>query len=300
MPFELPNFTQNPNEFYDIHLPDMKLAEIKVVLVIIRKTYGFHIEDCRVKYTLSEMCKLTGLKRQAVLDGAAKAEARGLIEKSYSDKGELLWSVRLPDRHKGQGSQNPIPDTVRISDRPTSPKERVSKKDIGAPAAPQESSQAGPGTQGALPLGMDDQTLGQGSSGSTTAPQAAPEPAPKTSPENPKKGKPGKADPRSSHPAIVAIHEIMGRYPNKSVYDQLIRVIGDHPNTTDLKACYEAWTIKGWRPDNFTWVTEWPVSGIPAGGKPGTNGVNEPKSWQALRNVADQYEREAQQAQPQN
>lgn len=66
------------------------------------------------------------------------------------------------------------------------------------------------------------------------------------------------------HPAIAALHKITGRYPRKEVQDQLIRVIGDNPNVGDLQRCFDAWTIKGWRADNFTWVTEWYISGIPA------------------------------------
>lgn len=137
--------------------------------------------------------------------------------------------------------------------------------DIGAPAA-----------QDALPLGLDAYAQG-----SKTA-------------QKPKAKRKGNADPRSSHPAIVALHEIMGRYPKKEVYDQLIRVIGETPNMADLKACFEAWTIKGWRPDNYTWVTEWYVSGIPAAGKNGTNGASEPKSWAAARNLMAKYAQEEQ------
>lgn len=71
------------------------------------------------------------------------------------------------------------------------------------------------------------------------------------------------ADPRSSHPSIVAIRQITGRFPSKDIYDLLIQSIGEHPRLDDLKTCFETWRGKGWRADNFAWITEWYVNGIP-------------------------------------
>ncbi len=88
-------------------------------------------------------------------------------------------------------------------------------------------------------------------------------------------GSAGKSrDPRSTHPAILAIREVTSRYPSKDVYDLLIRAIGETPNIQDLKTCFEAWRAKDWKPTNYGWVTEWYVSGIPANGHNGNGQVN--------------------------
>ena len=70
-------------------------------------------------------------------------------------------------------------------------------------------------------------------------------------------------DPRSKHPAILAIQAITGRYPSKNIYDAIIRIVGETPNCEDLKTCFEAWCLKGFRPTNFGWVTDWYITGIP-------------------------------------
>lgn len=93
MPFKSPNYTQAPNEFFDEIMRDLGYAELKVVLAVIRMTFGFHRKSA--KATLTTMCRMTGLTRYAVLEGAKKAEERGLIERNYTDTGELIWVVQL-------------------------------------------------------------------------------------------------------------------------------------------------------------------------------------------------------------
>lgn len=76
--FTSPNHTQCPNDLFDVHMLDMKEAELKVTLAIIRKTLGFHKKSDPI--SLTQLQKLTGLSRQAVSDGTAAAIKRGLIQ----------------------------------------------------------------------------------------------------------------------------------------------------------------------------------------------------------------------------
>jgi hypothetical protein len=70
-------------------------------------------------------------------------------------------------------------------------------------------------------------------------------------------------DPRTQHPAILAVRDITGRYPTKDVYDVLIASIGGEPDARKLKACFEAWRVKDYKPTNYGWVTDWYKNGIP-------------------------------------
>jgi hypothetical protein len=83
-------------------------------------------------------------------------------------------------------------------------------------------------------------------------------------PAAPVKKSNGKADPRTKHPAIQAIREVTKLTPLKGTYDPLIAVLGDTPDVERLKRCFEVWSLKGWRPTNYAWVTDWYVNGIPA------------------------------------
>lgn len=76
--FTSPNHTQCPNDLFDVHMLDMKEAELKVTLAIIRKTLGFHKKSDPI--SLTQLQKLTGLSRQAVSDGTASAIKRGVIQ----------------------------------------------------------------------------------------------------------------------------------------------------------------------------------------------------------------------------
>jgi hypothetical protein len=72
------------------------------------------------------------------------------------------------------------------------------------------------------------------------------------------------ADPRTSHPAIVAVRELTKRNPNAGTYDAVIAAVGDEPDIERMRACYSAWTLRGFNPVNLAWATEW----YPAGGPP--------------------------------
>jgi hypothetical protein len=80
-------------------------------------------------------------------------------------------------------------------------------------------------------------------------------------------------DPRSKHPAIVACRATVGRYPDKSLYDDLILVLGDEPDLEKLKACRQDWVKRGYNPSAWTWAIDWYRDGIPQ--RPNQNGANQ-------------------------
>jgi len=88
--FESPNYTQIPNDLFDIYLRDMDYAELKVVLALLRETLGFHRESKRM--SLTKLQDMTGLSRSSVIGGAKKAEQKQIIKKE-NDGGILLWSI---------------------------------------------------------------------------------------------------------------------------------------------------------------------------------------------------------------
>jgi hypothetical protein len=70
--------------------------------------------------------------------------------------------------------------------------------------------------------------------------------------EPPKKRKAKKErDPRLDHPAIIAVHEIMARYPSKGLWDRIIRDIGDKPDVEFIRANYELWLSVNGSPLNL-------------------------------------------------
>lgn len=78
-----PNYTQIPNAIFDLmadkdaHLTE---AELKVVLAIARKTFGWHKK--RDKISLSQLETLTAMSRTSVIAGLEAAIERGLIRKT--------------------------------------------------------------------------------------------------------------------------------------------------------------------------------------------------------------------------
>jgi hypothetical protein len=90
--FHHPNHTQVPNDLFDVHLREMGLAELKVVLVVLRETLGW--QRNRASLTLDELAELSGLDRGSVLDGAGRAERRGVLRRSPEARKGTTWEVR--------------------------------------------------------------------------------------------------------------------------------------------------------------------------------------------------------------
>lgn len=63
---EKPNYTQTPNILFDEIMRDLNGAELKVILAVIRKTFGWHKERDRI--SLTQLEEMTGLSRQGILN----------------------------------------------------------------------------------------------------------------------------------------------------------------------------------------------------------------------------------------
>lgn len=81
-----PNYTQTPNALYDL-MPQMKEAELRVTLAIVRETFGWHRETARL--SISKLQKLTGLSRQGVINGTESGIERGTIIREKEGDGYL-------------------------------------------------------------------------------------------------------------------------------------------------------------------------------------------------------------------
>jgi len=76
-PFGAPRFTQIPDVLFDEHLPELGLAELKVLLVIMRRTYGWRKPTDAI--SLSQLEKGTGLRRKAISAATRSLEEGGYI-----------------------------------------------------------------------------------------------------------------------------------------------------------------------------------------------------------------------------
>ena len=74
-----PNYTQIPNEVFDDMLVDLGKSELKVLMVIMRKTFGWH--KIRDMISISQLQKYTGLTPSNVLKGIDGLVKKGLVSK---------------------------------------------------------------------------------------------------------------------------------------------------------------------------------------------------------------------------
>jgi hypothetical protein len=99
-------------------------------------------------------------------------------------------------------------------------------------------------------------------------------------------------DPRTRHPAILAVKSFMQRNPEKVLYDDLIETLGEEPDMQKLSACRKAWVKAGYNVNSLAWVLEWYANGIPerTNGNAKSSGNSQPNESANLRQHRENYE----------
>lgn len=98
--YSSPNYTPVPDELFDEQLPDLSGAELKVLLYIIRRTFGFKRESDNI--SLSQM--LNGLRTRdgRVLDRGVGLSKKTLLQAIKSlEEQEIILTERRRSQEKG-------------------------------------------------------------------------------------------------------------------------------------------------------------------------------------------------------
>ena len=82
-------YTKCPNDLIDDHMPDMSMAELKVVMVVLRKTVGW--QKPKDVISLSQFVDATGLTRKPVTKGISDAIDRGVLCRERSGQSFRYW-----------------------------------------------------------------------------------------------------------------------------------------------------------------------------------------------------------------
>ena len=105
-------------------------------------------------------------------------------------------------------------------------------------------------------------------------------------------------DDRKNHPAIVAMHAVLGIYPPKEIWDEIIDRLGTDIDAVRLKKTYTTWRARGYNKMNLDGVIDWYHEGTPklGGGHNATNrkhsnGNGRQTSTERLRDTAEIYDK---------
>ena len=79
-----PCYTQIPNVLLDDWLPYLTLAELRILLTVYRKTFGYHKRKDRI--SLSQLEKQTGIGRKHITIAIEKLKKKNLIRKKVTGK----------------------------------------------------------------------------------------------------------------------------------------------------------------------------------------------------------------------
>lgn len=113
--FNSPNYTQAPNIFFDEMMAQMGEAELRVALVIMRETFGWH--RAGKVMSLSYLQKATGMSRQGVKNGIDAGIDRGIFWRNASgdsfEYGLVVNEVDHPSQRSRPGVVNEVDTTKK-------------------------------------------------------------------------------------------------------------------------------------------------------------------------------------------
>jgi hypothetical protein len=247
--FAAPNYTQTPNDFFPM-IPLMDEAELKITLVMIRQTFGFHRKG--FKMSLPKLARETGLSRSGALIGAKAAEKRGTFRRVNPDEpGSAEWELVVADQIEPE-----------IEDENTPPASRGALQPLEAPLQPVE---------GAPLVTVGQLRVKESSKRKSINKKIRPA------------GKPVPQLTAKDFPSNVIFREVTERWPAKvnwttveSFFNRIAARLGRYPTAAELKPFYEAWCGCGWNTLSINWL-DYAVRGqMPAAGKGFQNGAHIP------------------------
>jgi len=125
-----PNYTQIPNVIFDYWMAILSPSEFKVLLMICRKTFGWHRESIQLSRTV--ISKLTNLNRDTVLIAIKSLITHGLVLKverftEHGDNDANFYEINISEIEKDEGVGGSLPPQVvgnsdgGLSEIPTTP-----------------------------------------------------------------------------------------------------------------------------------------------------------------------------------
>lgn len=63
--------------------------------------------------------------------------------------------------------------------------------------------------------------------------------------------------------AVETVRKVGGLYPPKAVWNTIATRLGERPDEDRLRQCFESWVLRGNKPTNYAWATDWYVDGVP-------------------------------------
>jgi len=144
--FKKPNFTQTPNEFFDDIAKTLKEGELRVLLVIMRQTFGWGNKEWD-RISITQLMEKTGMSRDAVIRSTKTLIEKELVVKhKEGTKGEEKSWYSLVVESPSE-FMNPIDDSNNLDQsskktppsllkRPTKETLTKEKENIPGPSVP--------------------------------------------------------------------------------------------------------------------------------------------------------------------
>lgn len=140
--FEAPNYTQIPNVIFDEYLPKLTELELKILLVICRKTFGWHKKRDRI--SLAQLADQSGCERAripAIVDSLIEKGMVLKFQEGENGSTKTFYEINIKESYTSANSAPPPqcskstpPSAQKAPTKETTTKE---KEDCSVPSGSQ-------------------------------------------------------------------------------------------------------------------------------------------------------------------
>ena len=250
------------NCLLDSVMPAVSPNAWKILCLIVRQTNGWSRSDAGLSYSTIQAG--TGIASRTTVSNAIKElVSLNLIERAREDEqSEMNYRLNL------QAEITWIPQNldsapVQKMDRtPQSRKWTAPSPENGLPPSPENGLHVMKETS--INYGKQEKSIGIGAAPSAGANVPDISSGKQSKPKRPKP----EPDSRKDHWAIKTIRECTQRYPEKILWDDIIKATGEKDQSQKLTACIKVWLARGFNKNNSAGYINWFKNGIPEQRKP--------------------------------
>lgn len=94
-------------------------------------------------------------------------------------------------------------------------------------------------------------------------------------------------------PQVNRVVQIIRKYPPRQIHHLIDAAVDARDDDAFMRKCYEEWLLRGFKGENFAWLTEWYVSGVIPDRTTSKGGTNGKGRLNALQTIKAQETRQA-------
>lgn len=252
------SFTATPNLFIEL---SRNLSDHARWLFVLLRFRTHSDRECAWP-SYDQLRNLTGWGRSKISAAIQELEIHGWLERRKRFGASVEYVLKRPSSPEiglvdGEGVKDSSPKITVVPEQDySSPRTGLQSSGNGTTASYHDQDLVNKTKGEKTERGADAPHAGKKSASNSPASTEKKPVAEKSS-----KGVKAKKGKSPRPPAIEFIRELTERYPRKTQWARIVKVLGEDFDRERLRECWEIWDGRGFRATNYDWLFDWYVNG---------------------------------------